>query len=66
MIQIDQKLLEYAQKYADAFGSTLPLRMIPQVWNNETLYKMIDDCIARNTDDLAGQFVDPDEEVLIW
>lgn len=65
MINVDSTLLQYAEKYRSAFGETLALRMFPQTLTNEELYNLIDDCIARNCNDLVEQFVDVEEDILI-
>lgn len=65
MIKTDEKLMEYAMRYKEAFGEMIPLRMLPQTLENEELYVAIDDCIARNTNDLVEKFcVDTDKNVL--
>lgn len=58
MIQIDETLLSYADRYFEQFGNQLPLRMLPQAMTNEELYRAIDDCIDRKCDDLVAQFAD--------
>lgn len=66
MIEINNKLLEYADKYEKAFGTTLPLRMLPQTLTNEELYKAIDDCIDRNIEALESRyFSDVNDSILL-
>lgn len=65
MIQIDDRLLAYADKYYNAFQCQLPLRMFPQTLTNEELYQRIDDCIARNCNDIVEQFVNDEDDILL-
>lgn len=65
MIQVNDSLLAYADKYYNTFRCQLPLRMFPQTLTNEELYKLIDDCIARSCNDLVEQFVNVEEDILI-
>lgn len=65
MIEINEKLLTYADKYYKAFQVFLPLRMFPQTLTNEELFKLIDDCIMRNCNDIVEKFVDVEEDILV-
>lgn len=65
MIQIDDVLLAYADKYYNTFRCQLPLRMFPQTITNEELFKLIDDCISRNCNDIVEQFVNVEEDILL-
>ena len=65
MIEVNDALLAYADKYYNAFRCQLALRMLPQTLTNEELFKLIDDCIARNCNDLVEQFVDVEEDILL-
>ena len=65
MIQITDSLLAYADKYCRTFHCQLPLRMFPQALTNEDLFKLIDDCITRNCNDLVEQFVNVEEDILL-
>lgn len=64
MIIIDEKLLIYAQKYTEAFGVVLPLRMLPQTMRNEELYAQIDDCIHRGANDLLDRYAAQEPDAL--
>lgn len=65
MIQVNDSLLAYAEKFYDAFGCQLPLRMFPQTLTNEELFQLIDDCINRNCNDIVEQFVNVEEDILL-
>lgn len=66
MIEINDKLLEYADKYEQAFGSPLPLRMLPQTLTNEELYEVINECIDKNIDYIETRYVSNlDDSVLL-
>ena len=66
MIEINDKLLEYADKYEKAFGYSLPLRMLPQTLTNEELYVVIDECIDKDIDDIETRYIsDVDDTVLL-
>lgn len=65
MIQMDEQLAAYAEKYFHAFGCMPPLQMLPLSLTNEELFAKIDDCIARGKEDLAEQYcVESDEDIL--
>lgn len=65
MIQVNDSLLEYAEKYYGTFRCQLPLRMFPQTLTNEELFELIDDCIARNCNDIVERFVNVEEDILL-
>lgn len=65
MIQVNDSLLAYADKYYNTFRCQLPLRMFPQTLTNDELFKLIDDCIARNCNDIVEQFVNVEEDILL-
>lgn len=65
MIQVNDSLLAYAGKYYSAFQCQLPLRMFPQTLTNEELFELIEDCIARNCNDIVEQFVNVKEDILL-
>ena len=66
MIQVDETLLAYAEKYREAFGCMPPLRMLPASLTNEELYTQIDDCIARGVSDLETRYELTDEEDILY
>lgn len=66
MIQVDETLLAYAEKYREAFGCMPPLRMLPPTLTNEELCAQIDDCIARGVNDLETRYGLTDEEDILY
>ena len=65
MIKVDSETLEYAQKYREAFGYELALRMLPQSITNESLYELIDNSIRDGHDLIAQKYYEVDSEMLI-
>lgn len=65
MIKVDSETLKYAEKYREAFGNDLALRMLPQSMTNESLYELIDKSIQEGYDLIAQKFYEVDPEMLI-
>ena len=66
MIKTDEKLMEYATRFKEAFGEMIPLRMLPQTIENEELFAAIDDCIERNVNDLVEKFCPEADKNMIF
>lgn len=65
MILIDDKLIEYAEKFRIAFGYMISLRMFPLKLSNDELCAAIDDCIRRGVDDLVEKLCVFEENILL-
>lgn len=65
MIDVDETLIMYADKYSSTFGCPLPLRMLPQSMSNSELYGLIDECVNSGKNDLVERFIKIEDDILL-